>query len=341
MGDVIVAGHVCLDIIPGLPVPPSVRAGSLTHIGAMTLQTGGCVGNVAPDLAELNVPVRLAAALGEDDLATTLVALFKRRGLDVSHLRHVPDVGTSYSIVIDAPEMDRSFWHYVGANECFDGADIDFRGAAILYLGYVTLLPRLYGDGGRGALELLQVARAAGVTTCVDAAVVDPQSPAASVDWLAVCDRLLPAVDICTPSIDDLESLRIPESDRPRGPLEWGRWLVDRGAGAALVTDGAAGMCLVSGSADRLTSAGAAFPPAQAATWADLEMSCDAAPVDVRSTTGAGDAAAAGLLCALLQGAAPAEALALAVSCAGQRVSGHPRLHGGAALHPPPGVETS
>lgn len=325
-GDVIVAGHVCLDAVPELSAVPSVKAGSLSLIGAMTLRIGGCVGNVARDLAELKVPVRLAAALGDDDLAPVLLSMLARHGLDASRLTRTPGTGTSYSVVVEAPGLDRAFWHYVGANALFDGAGIDFAGAAIFHLGYISLLPRLYGNGGLAGLELLQAAKTAGVTTSVDTAVVDPRSPAATVDWAELCRRWLPAIDICTPSLDDLESMGLPEPAGPRDALACGRWLVERGAGVALVTAGSGGMCLVSAPEERLALGGRALS-VQAGVWANQETWSTAATVEVHSTTGAGDAAAAGLLWAMLGRAAPAAALEMAVSCAGQRVAGAVRLN--------------
>jgi sugar/nucleoside kinase (ribokinase family) len=327
-GDVIVAGHVCLDLVPGLSAVPSVVPGSLTDVGGMTLRIGGCVGNVARDMVDLKVPVRLAAAVGDDDLAPVLLSMLASHGLDVSRLTKMSGAGTSYSVVIDAPRVDRAFWHHVGANAHFDGADIDYDDAVMLHLGYVSLLPRIYGNHGSAGLHLLQTAKAAGVTTSVDTAVVDSRSPAGAVDWANLCRLWLPLIDICTPSLDDLASMNLPEPCSSRDALACGRWLIDLGAAVALVTAGSAGMCLVTAPEGRLARGGRALS-GQAATWAGQEISREAAVVDVRSTTGAGDAATAGLLCALLQGAAPADAVDLAVSCAGQSVSGVHQINAG------------
>ena len=328
-GDVIVAGHVCLDIVPVLSGVPSVIPGSLTDVGMMKIRVGGCVGNVARDLTELDLPVRLAAALGDDDLAPVLLAALARHGLPVSQLQRLVGTGTSYSVVVEPHGLDRAFWHHVGANAFFDGADMDFAGADVLHLGYVTLLPRMYADGGERGLRLLRAAKAAGVTTSVDTAVVDPRSAAATIHWPALLGRWLPEIDICTPSLDDLLSLGLAATGVSGAPgvLACARRLVAGGAGLALVTAGSAGMCLVTGSERRLAAAGAALA-GRTRAWADHEVWCPAAEVEMRSTTGAGDAAAAGLICGLLRGASPADAVALAVSCAAQRVAGAARLDG-------------
>ena len=327
--DVVVAGHVCLDLVPELPAVPSVAAGSLTDVGGMSLRLGGCVGNVARALAELDVPLRLATAVGDDDLAPVLLGLLVRHGLDVTGVPRLRDAGTSYSLVVEAPGLDRAFWHHVGANARFEGSQVDLEGATLLHLGYVTLLPSLYADGGRAGLELLRTARTAGVTTSIDAAVVDPRSAAAAVDWGGLVRQWLPSVDICTPSLDDLVSMRLAGptggGSADADALEWARWLVAGGAAVALVTAGSDGMALATGSAQRLADGGRALAP-HAPAWAEQALWRPAGDVVVRTTTGAGDAAAAGLLCALLRGEPPGAALELAVSCAAQRVAGADRL---------------
>ena len=299
---------------------------SLTDAGAMTMRVGGCVGNVARDLVALDMTVRIAACVGDDDLAPVLLAVLEREGLEIGQLRRVPLTGTSYSVVVEPPGMDRSFWHHVGANASFDGAALELDGATLLHLGYVTLLPRLYSDKGDVGLALLRTVKEAGVTTSLDTAVVDPRSSAGRVDWAALLALWLPWVDVFTPSLDDLVSMGLPAVSDNRSALAAGRWIVARGAGVALVTAGADGMALVTGSVERLGLGGRALS-GQAAAWADREHWVAATDVTIVSTVGAGDAAAAGLLCGLLRGAAPDAALELAASCAAQSVSGATRLH--------------
>jgi len=71
---IIVAGHVCLDIIPRFLGPASLDPGSLVRVGAATLSTGG-VSNVGVALHRLGVPVKLIHRVGDDLFGQTVRAL--------------------------------------------------------------------------------------------------------------------------------------------------------------------------------------------------------------------------------------------------------------------------
>ena len=91
-------------------------------------------------LVELGVDVRAQADVGDDPLADVLIALLRARGIDGDGLRRVAG-STSYSLVLQSPGRDRTFWHHVGANAGFDGRDVRFDGERVLHLGYPPLLP--------------------------------------------------------------------------------------------------------------------------------------------------------------------------------------------------------
>jgi hypothetical protein len=44
----LVAGHVCIDLIPGLTGPVDVAPGGLVEVGPIALRPGGCVANGLP-----------------------------------------------------------------------------------------------------------------------------------------------------------------------------------------------------------------------------------------------------------------------------------------------------
>ena len=60
---VVVAGHICLDIIPVLAEEPDLRPGSLVEIGPAALSAGGPVGNVGLALHRLGVSCESCADL--------------------------------------------------------------------------------------------------------------------------------------------------------------------------------------------------------------------------------------------------------------------------------------
>src|SRR3989337_3687913 len=77
---VIVAGHICLDIIPRVPSGPrrrALRPGSLDRLGRITLSVGGCVGNTGIALHRLGMRSTLVARVGDDRLGGVLSELVR------------------------------------------------------------------------------------------------------------------------------------------------------------------------------------------------------------------------------------------------------------------------
>ena len=299
MTRVMVAGHVCVDLIPELAAVPDVGPGELAEVGPLVAAPGGAVANTGSVLAGLGAEVAVAADAGDDELGALLEHVLAARGLDTTTLRRRAGETTSYSLVLEAPGRDRAFWHHIGANAGFDGADLPLEGLAALHVGYPSLLPALTADGGTPLAALFERARAAGAVTSLDLAVIDPASAAARLDWRALLERVLPHVDVLSPSIEDVHSCLGPARDVGSAARE----LVDMGAGAVLLTAGADGLALrTAGGYERSIA-----PPAVG---------------EVRTTLAAGDAASAGVLWGILCGCGPDECLRLAAETAAALVSG-------------------
>jgi sugar/nucleoside kinase (ribokinase family) len=187
---------------------------------------------------------------------------------------------------------------------------------------------RMYERDGEEARALFARARAAGVATSLDLSLPDPASPSGRVDWRRWLDRVLPAVDFCVPSAEEVLFMLDPGefSRRAAGPggvaatldrprlRELAGALLERGAAAVLLKCGDQGAFLrVSGDAARLRAVGGGFPAA-AADWAGFEGAEPCFAVEVAGTTGSGDCTIAGFLCGLLDGTGPREALVRAVA---------------------------
>jgi sugar/nucleoside kinase (ribokinase family) len=336
---VIVVGHVCVDLTPALDAPPGIEPGRLIQVGPLALSAGGCVGNTGLALASLGVPTQLVASVGADELGRALVDLLAASDADTSGISRVDGRGTSYSIVVDVPGRDRTFWHHIGANAAFDGNGVVERvvaagvansgdsGDVILHLGYPTHLPALYADGGAGLIRLVSAARSAGAIVSLDMAEIDPKSEATAVDWESILARTLPAVDVVKASVDDLEAMLPGRAGVGAGasiaPIAWADALVDFGAAVALVTAGADGLYLRTAPAERI---GTAAPPLREAlpNWANRELWAASIATHVVTTTGAGDTAAAGFLAGLAHERGPAESASLAAAAAGARILARP-----------------
>jgi sugar/nucleoside kinase (ribokinase family) len=325
---VVVAGHICLDLIPAFEGRPSIEPGRLIGVGPISLVPGGSVGNTAPALVALGVPTRLVIDVGSDDFGRVLVSLLADAGVDTAGIARVEGLGTSYSVVLDIPGRDRTFWHHIGSNAAFDGSGVlDRLGGSrdgsdvILHLGYPTHLPALYADGGDALVRLVAGAGSAGATVSIDTAEIDPTSEAGMVDWEALLKRALPAVDVMKSSVDDLVAM-LPQR-AGANPAAWADTVAGMGAAVAIVTAGADGLFVRTGPPARLATASRILGTATD-DWANRELWVPPLTVEVLATTGAGDSAAAGFLAGLSDGRGPAECALLSAAAAAARISGRP-----------------
>jgi sugar/nucleoside kinase (ribokinase family) len=320
---VLVAGHLCIDITPELTRVPELVPGQLYEIGSARFTLGGCVANTGLALTAAGVPTRVCGRVGNDPLGEIVRRLVAEQGVDLEDVTTTAGAATSYTIVLQLPNHDRTFWHHAGANAVFTGREVNLDGVDILHLGYPPLLPALLADDAAPLLNLLQEARSREITTSLDLAVVDPRSRAAAVDWRRVFARIMPCVDIATPSLDDLTSAlgiaREPDDDLVE---ECARRLIDDGCAIAVVSAGARGAYAISAGADRLAAAGAALSAVGSAWSSTAEWVPAAAPRLVVSTTGAGDAATAGLLYGLAQGTGIRRATRLGAKFAAASIEG-------------------
>ncbi len=323
MSTIAVAGHVCLDITPRLGSAASVTPGQLIEVGALTMTAGGSVANTGGALAALGSRVLPIATVGDDPVAQILREKLAELGLDADGLVTVPGGSTSYSVVIESPGRDRTFWHHTGTNATFDGSAVAPADVDIFHLGYPPLLPALVADRATPLHRLLDAARSAGATTSVDLAVVDPASPVGVLDWNAILEAIAPVTDVLTPSLDDLTSaLGIAEPFSVELIDRLSRWLIGAGVGVVAISAGSHGLFVRTAGAERLAAGGSALG-AVSREWADREVQWAPVAVEtVATTNGAGDAASAGLLFALGAGADLELAGLLATAAAAAHIGG-------------------
>jgi sugar/nucleoside kinase (ribokinase family) len=317
LAEVLVAGHICIDLFPRFARAPKIIPGRLMEVGALRFAPGGCVANTGFALAGLGADVRMAADAGDDTLGRILADSLAHSGV-AADLQLRPDMSTSYSIVIQPPLGDRTFWHHAGANESFDGSELSWGGAGILHVGYPPLLPGLYRDGPGRLRQLFRSAHSAGLVTSLDMATVDPATAAGQVNWKAWLDDVLTETDVFTPSIDDLTlalgRVRLARTPRAVGGLADG--FIRAGAAIVMIKLGDRGLYMRTSGAGRL--ARVALP--DLARWAERSLWAPRLQVDVGSTTGAGDSAAGGLLYGLAARLEPEETLLVAAAAAAARV---------------------
>ncbi len=337
--DVVVAGHLCLDIIPQLShIPPGafmtrLQPGRLIAVGPVAISTGGPVSNTGLTLHRLGIRIRLMGKIGTDLFGQAIQQLVASISPSlIESMIVAPYVSTSYTIVINPPGIDRIFLHYPGANDTFSARDVRYdllRRARLFHFGYPPVMRRMYEDGGAELMSIFRQAREMGVTTSLDMAFPDPSSAAGHADWEAILRATLPYVDIFLPSVEEiLFMLRRPTYEalsRSGGgtdilPLVTPSLLSDlsdqllaMGARIVGLKLGERGFYLRTGDYEVLAGLGRGRP-SDLTTWADQEIWAPCFQVDVVGTTGAGDATIAGFLSAFLRDMSPAQAVTAAVA---------------------------
>jgi len=335
----VVAGHICLDIIPQLTgstrdqFEKTFLPGRLLEVGPVTFSTGGSVSNTGLALHKLGIQTQLMGKVGDDLLGQVV------RQLLGSHGPHLADgmvvdkmVNTSYTIIISPPGVDRMFLHCPGANDTFSGADVRYEvvtESILFHFGYPPLVKRMFEDDGAQLVEIFQRVKELGVTTSLDMTLPDPTSAAGRADWAAILRAVMPYVDVFLPSIDEsLYMLRreiYEELSQPAGGAgllsritssllsELSGELLEMGGIIVGFKLGDRGLYVHTAGQAALETLGAARP-SNPATWAGKELGAPCFKVDVMGTTGSGDATIAGFVSALLRDMSLEETLTAAVA---------------------------
>lgn len=270
---IVVAGHLCLDIMPALKTGTEMRPGLLVEAGRAHLSTGGAVPNVGLALDRLGAPVRLVGKVGNDQFGKIVLDILGAAELE-NNIQIDRRRETSYTIVVSPPGLDRTFLHCPGCNDTFVESDVPdtvLTGAKHLHFGYPPLMAAMSANYGNELFALLERAKKKGLTTSLDMSLPDPNSASGKLDWTRILRNVLPLVDMFVPSEDEL-AFMLPGVS---GAEALARACADMGAGVVVVKRGPLGlMGLKNGNI--------------------LEVPCF--PSNVVGTTGSGDATIAGFL---------------------------------------------
>ncbi len=327
---VVVAGHVCLDIIPSLPPAVAVRAwrpGSLDVIGPALFGVGGCVGNTGIALHRLGAQTTLVARVGDDVAAAALVRLIQETvPASQTHLCRIAGAAGSYSIVLNRPDQDRAISHFPGVNDTFVADDVPeplLSSSALLHVGYPSLMAAMVADDGRELARLMTRAHSHGLATSLDLANITFGQGEQRVRWPALLRRVLPDVDVFLPSLDEAAQLlgrRVRRDPGGAPDLESVaaivRELLDLGVAIAGLKLGGHGLYVRSAAGPRI----AAVPSKLrrlGAGWFERELHSTVFETRVAGTIGAGDSTIAGFLYALLNGWSPEDAVTAACAVGG------------------------
>ncbi|MFB6273923.1 MAG: carbohydrate kinase family protein [Salinibacter sp.] len=335
--DVVVAGHICLDIIPEFETAPEspellIQPGQLTEVGEAVMAPGGAVSNIGLALHRLGLSTQLIGKVGDDLIGEATVDHLQRLdGQLADGIVQAEGKASSYTIVLSPPGFERVFFHSPGPNDTFRPQEVspeDLPDARFFYFGYPPLLREVYRDGGEQLAALFRDVQAQGLGVAMDMTVPDPDSESGQVDWAAWLTRVLPHVDLFAPSLEEILYM----IDRPlyeeilegtgdfsehvgTGVLERVAGdLIGRGVPIVALKLGAQGLYLRT--ADDWNSSRRLDDRCglSADQWSDRQLLLPAFETDVVGTTGAGDAAVAGFLMGLHRGLSPEATLKGAVA---------------------------
>ncbi|WP_284943722.1 ribokinase [Acidisoma cladoniae] len=283
---IVVMGIFAADLTfltPKLPAWSETVMGSGFRIGP-----GGKGSNQAIAIARLAAPVQLLAKIGRDEFGAMARRVYETEGVGTDFLYESADQPTgTAAIIIDDAQGENAIIVVPGAAAALTEAEIDRAGDAI---GSAVVFLTQLETPMATVLQGLTEARRRGVTTILNPAPAFP-----------LTDEVLRLVDILTPNETEAAMLSGLPVGNAAEAARAADVLIARGAGAVVITMGAAGALL------RQNGQTITVPAVKAGPVID--------------TTGAGDSFNGAIAVALSEGRTLAEALGFACAVAGLKVT--------------------
>ncbi len=257
MNPVLCFGEALIDFVP------LARGQRLAEVDTFARVPGGAPANVAACIARLGGNAQFAGQVGSDGFGDCIEATLRELGVGTRWLRRTAVAKTALAFVTlsAAGERDFAFYRDPSADMLFSPANVTpdwFEGRGILHIGTVSLT---HPESRAATERAVALARAAGWLVSFD--------PNARLDLWPSPDAFAEAALAMMP-LCDLVKLADDELRLLGGGVEaTPEFVLRRGPRAALITSGAAGARLVTGSVD---------------------IRLSGLPVRVVDTTGAGDA---------------------------------------------------
>ena len=217
--DIMIAGHLCLDIIPLFPdtgnrdISDIMRPGKLVNIEKAKISTGGPVSNTGLSLKKLGLNVCFCSCIGDDQFGKITFDILSHSG-NADGVKVLKDQASSYTVVVAPPGIDRIFLHNPGTNNIFCANDLDIdliRQCKHFHLGYPPLMKKMFATEGEELARIFKIAKEAGATTSCDMTLPDPSSASGKASWRKILKNILPYVDIYVPSIEETFYMLYPE----------------------------------------------------------------------------------------------------------------------------------
>ncbi len=308
---IIVGGHTCVDLIPEWNGKfDDIIPGHLIVTGPMRFSTGGAVPNTGVDLKRLGLDPILVGKIGEDLIGKITLEVIRSNGDHLTdHIITSHEAGSSYTLVLSPPNVDRAFLHYPGVNNTFRAKDIplDNLKGQLLHFGYPPVMKSIYEHDGEELVKIFKNAHEKKMVTSLDMTMPDPNSEAGRLDWKKFLSNVLPHTDIFLPSLDEIlymvqrkgilsHELLVDLTDE----------LLGYGVKISVIKLGEDGVYLRS---KKIRSDDLLSKVIDTNEWSEVELLSPAFKTNVAGTTGAGDASIAGFLAKFVEGANPKETM--------------------------------
>jgi sugar/nucleoside kinase (ribokinase family) len=265
--DVVSLGLACADVMVK-PVTTLPEKGTLGLVPTLELHLGGLAGATATVLSKLGAHVAFLGMVGQDGFGDFIENTLNAAGVDTRFTRRSTQASTPATVVLIDDAGERTFLHHPGTAAYFSDADVDtsvFEEAAWVHWGGPGVTPGLDGEPiGR----ILKSAGDHGCTTSLDTC-YDGEGK-----WFERIEAALPHTNYVMSNIEEARAYTGCESQEDSAAF-----FLDHGASGVVVKRGDQGLYASDGA---------------------HEINIPAHQVDVVDTTGAGDAACAGFIYALL-----------------------------------------
>ena len=326
MFDVMVAGHLCLDIIPLFPdtgvrkIEEIMRPGKLVNVDGVKISTGGPVSNTGINMKTLGNNVCFCACVGDDELGNLTIKMLKNSG-NADGIHTLKGMASSYTVVVAPPNIDRIFLHNPGTNNIFSSSDLNpelISRCKHFHFGYPPLMSSMFESEGDELQKIFKRAKRAGATTSCDMTLPDPASNSGKAPWRKILEKILPYIDIFVPSVEEtfymLHPQKFLEMKKKHNnadlidyfnPDDYSRIadeILNMGCKMITLKSGHRGFYIKTGPKEKFNDMGAA-KPGNYDNWSNRELWAPAfEPGQFGSATGSGDSSIAGLLSAFLRG---------------------------------------
>lgn len=104
--------------------------GEKLHLSGAHFSYGGGASNVAVGLARLGIPTEFVGAVGGNHLGKAILDNFKDNRVGTAHVQTIPTDTSGMSIVLTAPDGERTILLHRGANDHLDPDQVDWKALA-------------------------------------------------------------------------------------------------------------------------------------------------------------------------------------------------------------------